>query len=66
MAATLIRLHILQCVGVYTRHVLALLGSPGFDMSSFGDPRPGLLLALRSLLRAIGVLREQIAEDLTE
>ena len=35
-------------------------------MSSSGDPRPGLLLALRSLLRAIGVPREQIAEDLTE
>ena len=35
-------------------------------MSSSGDPRLGLLLALRSLLWVIGVPREQITEDLTE
>ena len=35
-------------------------------MISSGDPRSGLLLALRSLLWVMGVPREQIVEDLTE
>ena len=35
-------------------------------MSSSGDPRPRLLLAPRSLLPAIGVPRDQLAEDLAE
>ena len=35
-------------------------------MSSSGDPRLGLLLTLRSLLRVIGISREQMAEDLAE
>ncbi|MCO5564820.1 hypothetical protein L7F22_018488 [Adiantum nelumboides] len=35
-------------------------------MSSFGDPRVGLLVHLRSLLWAIGIPREQIAEDMQD
>lgn len=34
--------------------------------SSSGDPRAGLLLTLRSLLRATGIPREQIAEDMPD
>ncbi|MCO5571238.1 hypothetical protein L7F22_024974 [Adiantum nelumboides] len=35
-------------------------------MSSSGDPIVGLLVHLRSLLWAIGILREQIAEDMQD